>query len=33
MESQAIICKVTEPPEWVSSLVVEKNPMANMSLC
>ena len=33
MESQAIICKVTEPTEWFSSLVVVEKPNGKLRVC
>ena len=33
MESQGIICKVTEPTEWVSSLVVVEKPNGKLRIC
>ena len=33
MESQEIICKVTEPTEWVSSLVVVEKPNGKLRVC
>ena len=33
MESQEIICKVTEPTEWVSSLVAVEKPNGKLRVC